>query len=71
MITITAQAVDYKEIKETDKEFYSYAKGGTRVPRAGFELSKHCPEMSVMHIFNAIDKGWLKVVAYEEIKENE
>ena len=43
--------------------------GSVAMPRAGFEISRSCPDQYKQIISQCIDNGWLKPVAY--VKDSE
>ena len=63
-----AKKSSIKTIYPSDRKFM-ITDGLIRSPRAGFEISIHCPEGYAAAIRDSIDQGWLKPVAY--VKEDE
>jgi len=65
---ITTTGTTFKEIKQSDPDF-TMTDGIKLVPRAGFEISKHCPREYKLILVECINNGWLKSVSY--IKESD
>jgi len=64
----TTTCTTFKEIKQSDPDF-TMTDGIKLVPRAGFEISKHCPREYKLILVECINNGWLKPVSY--IKESD
>jgi hypothetical protein len=65
---ITTSQSQVRSLKEGDKHFKIHDKL-TVTNRAGFEIDPRCPQNHVIYITNAIDKGWLRPVAYVTERE--
>ena len=57
-----------KTIRKDDSDFM-IDNGIVMAPRAGFEISNHCPRQYKLMIMEAIKNGWLQPIAY--MKESE
>jgi hypothetical protein len=60
--------ITFKEIQQGDPDF-TMTDGIKLVPRAGFEISKHCPSEYKLILAECMNNGWLKPVSY--MKESE
>lgn len=65
---ITAHKSQIRTIKKDDPRF-TIVDGFSVAPRAGFEISQHCPSEYRMIIQEAMSNGWLKPVAYMTERE--
>lgn len=54
----------HKTLRHTDTDFTFSPDGIRIVPRAGFEISSHCPAQYKQIIAECINNGWLKPVAH-------
>jgi hypothetical protein len=61
-MNITAHRSQIRTLKQGDCNF-CIIDGMTLSPRAGFEISKQCPQNYAMIIATCIDKGWIKPIA--------
>lgn len=69
MIKVSPQSSTLvRQLRKGDSDFY-FASGPVEYPRAGFEISVHCPEGYQEMIMTAFEKGWIRPVAY--VKESE
>ena len=64
----TTNGTTFKEIQQGDPDF-TMTDGIKLVPRAGFEISKHCPREYKLILIECINNGWLKPVAH--VKESD
>ena len=63
MIKITAGR-PHKTLRSSDADFTFSPDGFKVVPRAGFEISNHCPAQYRQVIAECLNNGWLKPVAH-------
>lgn len=63
MIKIS-QGQSHTTLRAGDEDFTFSPNGLTLVPRASFEISKHCPREYRMIIGECIGNGWIKPVAH-------
>lgn len=62
-MNIKLNRVDIKTIRPGDKLWHINS-GLTVTPRAGFEISNHCPKEYREVLLTCMQNGWLKPVAY-------
>lgn len=62
IMTFTTYTSQVRSLKNKDPRFYINDKF-IRAPRAGFEISKDCPQSYKQIIAQCIDSGWLQPVA--------
>ena len=67
-MTFNVQQSSIRTIRKGDKGFVQVG-GLTAWPRAGFEISKECPNQYATIIAQCVQSGWLKPVAY--VKDTE
>lgn len=60
----------FRTLRSADADFYFCPDGVTQVPRAGFEISQHCPREYRMIIAECINNEWLKPVAHMRVSEH-
>jgi hypothetical protein len=63
MIKITAGR-PHKTLRPSDADFTFSPDGIKIVPRAGFEISNHCPLEYRLIVAECLNNGWLKPVAH-------
>jgi hypothetical protein len=63
MIKITASR-PHATLRQDDPDFTFSPDGIRVVPRAGFEVSSHCPAQYKQVIVECLNNGWLKPVAH-------
>ena len=61
-------SLNIKTIRPGDKKWW-LEDGFIMSPRAGFEISKHCPDTYVSMLQQAIDNDWITPVAHVYGKE--
>lgn len=62
-MTFKVEESTVRTIRKGEKGFM-LVDGITIMPRAGFEISRSCPDSYKQIISQCIDNGWLKPVAY-------
>lgn len=62
-MTFKVEQSTVRTIRRGEKGFM-LKDGITIMPRAGFEISRSCPDQYKQIISQCIDNGWLKPVAY-------
>jgi len=67
-MTFKVEQSTIRTIRKGEKGFM-LVDGLTVMPRAGFEISRSCPQSYKQIISECIDNGWLKSVAY--VKDSE
>lgn len=67
-MTFKVEESTVRTIRKDEKGFM-LRDGITIMPRAGFEISRSCPDQYKQIISACIDNGWLQPVAY--VKDNE
>lgn len=67
-MTFKVEQSTVRTIRRGEKGFM-LVDGITVMPRAGFEISRSCPDSYKQIISQCIDNGWLKPVAY--VKDTE
>ena len=60
----------FRTLRSGDADFRFCPDGVTLVPRAGFEISQHCPREYRMIIAECISNGWLQPVAHMRESEH-
>jgi len=58
-----AEKSNIRTLREGDPMFHIVG-NVTLTPRAGFEITEHCPNEYVSLVTQAIRNGWLKPIAY-------
>jgi len=67
MFIVNEPKKKFVKVTEDDKA-WCQTDGMVVYTRAGLEISPECPDKIVWLLHNAINKGWLKQVAYVEEK---
>ena len=67
-MTFTTTNKTFKTLRKGDVDFLIDT-GFIMVPRAAFEISKHCPSDHLRILQTCIDREWITPIAY--IKESE
>jgi hypothetical protein len=62
-LKVTTRQTSLRTIRQGSKDFM-LNDGLVTSPRAGFEISEHCPKAWVTVIQDAIELGYIKPVAY-------
>lgn len=63
MIKITAGR-PHKTLRPNDPDFTFSPDGIKLVPRAGFDISQHCPKEYRMILLECLNNGWLRPIAH-------
>lgn len=69
-MTFATTKITFKTWHQGSEGFHFSPDGISLVPRAGFQISEHCPKEYKLIIAECINNGWLKPISHQPVQEH-